>query len=100
VIRYRRDGQVRVSVAVERADATDAGTLTVEIIGNCRSGKPEILTSLALEPAQSKVELPIERLAPGADNESCYLRSRVRKKRDDGDDWLAYSNPVRIKLAK
>ncbi len=98
VIRYRRDAQVRVSVAVERAGASDAALLTVEIIGNCRSGKPEILAAVVLEPNQSEVGMPIEHLTPGADQQSCYLRSRVRKQREGGDDWLAYSNPVRIKL--
>jgi hypothetical protein len=98
VIRYRRGAQARVSVTVERAGGPDATPLTVELIGNCRSGNPELLATIILESKLSTAEMPVAGLTPGTDKESCYLRTRVRKQGQDGDDWLAYSNPVRIKL--
>ena len=97
VIRYRRGGQVRVNLTVGRAGEAGKGPLAAELIGNCSSGKPELLATLALGADQSAAETTVAGLARGADGQSCYLRLRVRKKAPD-DDWLAYTNPIRIKL--
>ncbi len=98
VIRYRRGGEVRVGVMLERARETAATPLQAEIIGNCRAGKPEILATLVLDAHESAAETAIAALVPGGDQQSCYVRARVRRSGNDNDDWLAYGNPVRIKL--
>ena len=93
-----REGKTVVArVALERDDAGE-GPLSAEIIGNCRSGKPALIANLDLAPAAQQVETSVPKLQPGSDRASCYLRARVRKQGPGGDDWLAYTNPIRIKL--
>ena len=97
-IAYRVGKEVRVRVALERDPDVGVGPLSAEIIGNCRSGTPEIIAILALDASTQDVETYLPGLRSGADMASCYLRVRIRKKGQDNDDWLAYSNPIRIRL--
>lgn len=88
---------VTARVALERGHGGD-GPLSVEIIGNCRAGKPGLIATLDIEPGRQETGAPVPNLRPGSDAKSCYLRVRVRKKSTDGDDLLAYTNPVRLRL--
>ena len=98
VVKFRRDGEIWIRVAVQRATRLGADPLSAEIISKCRSGVPELLASLTLEAQQDAAEMPLSGLTAGGDHSSCYVRLRVRRKAQDGDDWFAYTNPVRIRL--
>ena len=98
VIRYRVDRDITVRVSAERNKSAAERTLTVELIGNCASGRIESLGKAELASAQSDVEFPVRKLAMGADGASCYLRARVNGKGSSGDELFAYTNPVRIRF--
>lgn len=100
VIRVQTGSELYARVAVERFIEAGAQPLTVEIIGNCATGKPETLATLRLEPKQTEVEATIPADATGADGASCYLRARVRGQNPKGEPAVAYINPVRIRLAQ
>lgn len=97
-IAIREGKSVVARVALERDPDGEAGALSAEIIGNCRSGTPALIANLDLAPTAQNAETSVPGLQPGADRASCYLRARIRKKGQTGDDWLAYTNPIRIKL--
>lgn len=100
VIRVARDAPLQVRIAVERFAEVSSSPLTVEIIGNCKSGKAEQLALLQLAPKQNEVETSITAAAVGADGNSCYLRARVRGASANGEPALAYVNPIRIRLGQ
>jgi len=97
VIRQKPNGEASVRVVVERTPGARAQPLVVELIGNCRSGKPEQLASETVAPEQNTVEVSLRGLTVGEDGSSCYVRTRVRNRTPDGD-LLAYTNPIRIRL--
>lgn len=99
VIRVRKDAPLNVRVSVERYPNAGSHPLTVEIIGNCTKGKPESLLTAKLERNQSDMETALSAAAPGADGASCYLRARVRGQTAGGEAAVAYSNPIRVRIA-
>jgi hypothetical protein len=92
-----RGASVTTRLVLERGPGGD-GPLSVEIIGNCRAGKPALIATLDIEPGRQETGAAVPNLRPGSDATSCYLRARVRKRSTDGDDLLAYTNPVRLRL--
>lgn len=98
VIRVPRGAPLQVRIVVERFADVSISPLTVEVIGNCKSGKPEQLALLQLTSKQTEVETSIAASAVGADGNSCYLRARVRGTSANGEAALAYVNPIRIRL--
>lgn len=97
-IRVSKGAPLKIRIAVERYAEVRANLLTVEVIGNCRTGKPERLVALKLEPKQSDIETTITAAAAGADGASCYLRVRVRGQNVKGEPALAYLNPIRVRF--
>lgn len=89
---------VTVQVSVQRNPALPPGTLQVEVIGNGRSGRPELLASRRLGPDEHGTEWTFSGLRPGADGNSAYFRVRVRSPESDGPDRMAYTNPLRVVL--
>jgi len=89
---------LKVRIAVERYAEAGAQPLMVEIIGNCKSGKPEQLAMLQLDPKQSDIETDIVAATAGTDGTSCYLRARVRGQTAKGEPALAYLNPIRVRF--
>jgi hypothetical protein len=70
--------------------------LIVEIIGNGRSGKPELLFTQSLMPDENRVDWTLTDPAAGSDGSSAYFRVRIRKPVDDGADLMAYTNAIRV----
>ncbi|MGB5605093.1 MAG: hypothetical protein WBN51_01130, partial [Gammaproteobacteria bacterium] len=87
---------IQLKVELQRGPAAINEPLTIEIIGNSRSGKPELLFSEVLPENVNALSVEPGVLRPGADNKSSYFRVRVRKHIEDGPDLLAYSNPIRV----
>jgi hypothetical protein len=61
-------------VKVKRSRNADAMPLTVELIGNGRSGTPELVAMRELSPAEETFDWQPDRLVPGADGRSAYFR--------------------------
>ncbi len=97
-IRVSTGTSLKIRIAVERYAEVGANPLTVEVIGNCRTGKPERIVALKLEPKQSDIETTITAAAAGVDRASCYLRARVRGQNVKGEPALAYLNPIRVRF--
>ena len=87
---------IQLKVELQRGPAAYNEPLTIEIIGNSRSGKPELLFSEVLPGNVNNLSVEPGVLSPGADNRSSYFRVRVRKHIEHAPDLLAYSNPIRI----
>ena len=82
-------------LAIERASDTRHEPLLAELISNCRSGVPELMSTQTLMPGNTKTRWVLQPQA-GADGRSCYAGARVRKPVANGPDLLAYTNPVCI----
>lgn len=84
------------TVILQRGNGAINSTLVVELIGNGRSGKPEMLLSKEILADENRVDWTLENAVPGADGRSIYVRLRVRKPVADGPDLMAYSNAIRV----
>ncbi len=73
--------------------------VTIELIGNLRSGKPEILAAHELVAAEDVFDWTPESMVPGADKKSGYVRARVTAKVPAEGALAAYSNPIRIQFS-
>ncbi|WP_158971676.1 VanZ family protein [Paraglaciecola sp. L3A3] len=72
--------------------------MDVELITNCVTGKPEALESISV-PAFSDAAtalIPINQM--GEDDQTCYLRSRIKIETWDGVTRVATSNHIRFLL--
>ena len=98
VIRVIKGTPLQVRIVVQRFADVSTSPLSVEVIGNCKSGKPEQLATLNLDSKQSEIETSIDAATAGADGASCYLRARVRGRTAKGETALAYVNPIRVRL--
>lgn len=98
VARLESDSTIRISVAVKRGAGADSSPLQIELIGNGRSGHPELLDSKSLPLEKDSIDWTYSNLKDGADGRSVYFRVRVRKILENEPDLLAYSNPIRIVL--
>ena len=85
-------------VALTRGRGAYDAALSVEIIGNGRSGVPEMLATQTLAPTDNEMRWSLPVVQAGGDGRTSYFRVRVRKSVADGPDLLAYSNPVRVRL--
>lgn len=92
------DALITLQVAIERGIGGLGEGLTVEIIGNGLSGRPQLLDSITLSQVESRLSWDPGKLTPGADGQSVYFRIRVRKDIEGAADLLAYSNPIRVYL--
>lgn len=88
----------RVALSLRRGPGAEGQPLQAELIGNCALGSVQALKQATLAAEQRSVQWRFNRLQPGADGSSCYIRARVRLLQNDGPDLLAYSNPIRIRL--
>lgn len=89
---------VRILFELTPGPQTRGEALQVELIGNGRSGKPELLETRALSPGSLEGEWQLAGLTAGADGRSAYFRLRVRKPDPAGPDLMAYTNPIRVYL--
>lgn len=98
-IRVTPGTPLNIRIAVERFAEVSASPLAVDVIGNCKSGKPEVLAQLKLAARQPDIETTLVAAAAGADGSSCFVRARVRGQSAKAEPALAYTNPIRIRLA-
>jgi hypothetical protein len=96
VVRVRPHQTVQITIVMQRDRGSRDQPLEVELIGNGRTGKPEVLSAQTVSSAESIVSWSFAELRPGADGKSCYFRVRVRRSVSNGPDLLAYSNPIRV----
>jgi hypothetical protein len=96
---YLGSGQAhQFTIVLQRGSGAMGSRLTVELIGNGRSGKPELLLAQSLLPDENRVDWTLTEPVPGADGRSTYVRVRIRKSEPDSPDLLAYTNPIRVIL--
>jgi VanZ family protein len=72
--------------------------LTIEVISNCQTGEAEIIDQKQLNAFENKYSSLVQLLETGKDNESCYVRSRVRVKTSSNEILMAYSNHIRFRF--
>ncbi len=89
---------VDLSVNLKRGPGADNAPLMVDVIGNGRTGRPEILAQGNLSASQDSYRLSLKQIRAGEDGKSAYFRVRVRKLLADGGELLAYTNPIRVLL--
>lgn len=97
-IRFRSGGKVSVRIVAERMPGAATRPLVAEIIGNCQSGRVELIASLTIEAGRSEADLLGLPVVSGSDGATCFLRARVRSIEGDAGDLVAYTNPIRIKM--
>lgn len=92
-------GEIAINVALARDLGGQDQRLDVELIGNCASGKAEIIASKTLEPQANEVRWQLPTVHSGEDGRSCYLRLRVRQAGGgDARRLVAVANPIRLLL--
>lgn len=96
VARLRSNLAVQLTVLLKRGPGARNANLVVELIGNGRSGVPEVVSSERLSPSENTINWTLTDLKPGADQRSTYFRVRIRKPEHDAPDLLAYTNPIRL----
>lgn len=96
VVRVRPHQTVQITIVMQRDRGSRDEPLEVELIGNGRTGKPEVLSAQIVPSTESIVSWSFDELQPGADGKSCYFRVRVRRSVPNGPDLLAYSNSIRV----
>jgi hypothetical protein len=96
VVRLRGDQPLQFTLLLERGAGSLNSELVVELIGNGRSGKPELLHSKSLLPDENRVDWTLTDPVTGSDGSSVYFRMRIRKPVDDGADLMAYTNAIRV----
>jgi hypothetical protein len=96
VIRIRASQPLQFTVLLQRGAGAADSRLLVELIGNGRSGKPELLLTQSLLPDENRVDWTLTDPVSGSDGNSAYFRVRIRKPVEDGADLMAYTNAIRI----
>ena len=89
---------IQIAVAIARNRGKEATPLIIEIIGNGKNGKPELLGSTTIQANEQTAKWNFSNLQAGGDGKSVYFRIRVRKPVKDGPDLMSYSNPIRLYL--
>lgn len=87
-----------LQLRLARGPGAAGKALGVEIIGNSRNGRPELLHQAELAPGQDALSWQPGALVAGADGRSVYFRVRVSAEDGQGGRWMAYANPVRVVL--
>ena len=87
-----------LSVKLGRELAFVEQDIAVEVITNCVSGKVEPFDPVVIPAYQTDAQLLLPLTHMGADNKSCFVRSRARLL--GSPSYLAYTNHIRIFLNK
>lgn len=97
-VRLYRKQPIELQVALKRDSGAAGRPLQLELIGNGRSGAPEKIFAATLPPNRNSLGWTLSELHPGGDGHSAYFRLRIRLKKTDGPDLMAYTNPIRVIL--
>ena len=95
-VRLRSSHPLKFTVLLQRGSGAQDSSLIVELIGNGRSGKPELLLEKSLSPDENRLDWTLTDTVTGSDGDSVYLRLRIRKPVEDGADLMAYTNAIRV----
>ena len=98
IIRVPANTPLQLRVLLQRGIGALNAPMTVDIIGNSRSGHPELLASQTLAAAQNTFDWSPGKMLVGADGKSSYFRVRVNTKDSTGKPLHAYTNPIRVIL--
>ena len=93
-----RTGELRLEI--ERGPGSEGRPLLAEFIGSCRHGVSEMFASARIPVNATSATASVPLSARGQDGKSCVLRARVRLERDAANDYLAYTNPIRLILER
>jgi hypothetical protein len=74
--------------------------VTIELIGNGVSGRPERIASRELSAAEDTFDWQPATLVAGNDRKSAYFRARVIVKKSPDNVLMAYSNPIRVVIGR
>lgn len=100
IVTTPKDSVAEISIHTERDVGGLGEPLFIELISNCRTGKAELFETKMISPIDKKVNSLLPLLATGEDNQSCYVRARLRKMNLEGPDTMAYTNHIRFVLSK
>ncbi len=100
VVRATSSANVMLRVKVRRGSAAQGLPVTIELIGNGITGKPERVASRELSAAEDTFDWQPVTLVAGNDQKSAYFRARAIVKKSPDDVLMAYSNPIRVVLGR
>lgn len=87
-----------ISVTLRRGPGATQAPLVVELIGNGKTGRAELIDQATLPKDQDSHRFKLAGWHKGDDGESAYFRVRVRKPDSGGNELQAYTNPIRLRL--
>jgi len=96
VARLHNNLTIELTVRLKRGPGARDTNLVIELIGNGRSGVPEVISSDILYPSEDTINWTLSDLKPGSDQRSSYFRVRIRKPEHDTPDLMAYTNSIRL----
>jgi hypothetical protein len=100
VVRAASSAKVMLRVKIRRGPAAQGHPVTIELIGNGITGKPERVASRELSAAEDTFDWQPVTLVAGNDQKSAYFRARAIVKKSPDDALMAYSNPIRVVLGR
>ncbi len=100
VIRVAPSARPTIRVKIRRGPGAQGLPVTIELIGNGVTGKPERVATRELSAAEDTFDWRPEQLLPGHDQKSAYFRARAIVHPSPDNALLAYSNPIRIVLRR
>jgi hypothetical protein len=100
VIRAAPSARLALRVKIKRGPGAEGLPVTIELIGNGVTGKPERVAFRELSAAEDTFDWRLERLHAGKDQQSAYFRARVVVRKSPDATLTAYGNPIRIVLGR
>ena len=100
VVRATSSAKLMLRVKIRRGPAAQGLPVTIELIGNGITGKPERVASRELSAAEDTFDWQPVTLVAGNDQKSAYFRARAIVKKSPDDVLMAYSNPIRVVLGR
>jgi hypothetical protein len=98
VVRATSSARLAFRVKIRRGPGAEGLPVTIELIGNGSTGKPERVAVGSLSATEDTFDWQPGALTPGADQKSAYFRARVLVQKSPSETLAAYSNPIRIVL--
>ena len=81
---------------MKRGIGSKNSPLEVEIVSNCLTGRPKLISTHFLDANKENLTTLIPIMAKGQDQKSCYIRARIRKRNISEPDFMAYTNHIRF----
>jgi hypothetical protein len=100
VIRATSSARVMLRVKIRRGPGAQGLPVTIEVIGNGVTGKPERVAWRELSAAEDSFDWEPVALVAGNDQKSAYFRARAVVQKSPDGVLMAYSNPIRIHVRR